>query len=88
MTSLNAAKLHNDSSKDMVFIDADHSEKAVIEDINAWWSKVKSKGWIGGHDYDYPGANFGVKKAVDTFARTNSLPLQVDVDYTWFLQKP
>jgi SAM-dependent methyltransferase len=50
-----------DSSIDFLFIDGDHSYKAVKEDIRLWLPKVKTGGIISGHDYDNP----DVKKAVD-----------------------
>jgi len=58
-----AAALVEDGSLDFVFIDADHSYEAVRRDIDAWRSKVKPGGWLGGHDYNrkFP----GVIRAVD-----------------------
>ena len=52
-----------DGSLDFVFIDADHSYEAVRRDIDAWRSKVRAGGWLGGHDYNrkFP----GVVRAVD-----------------------
>jgi hypothetical protein len=82
-----ASKDYEDNSLDMVFIDADHSYSGVKNDINLWFSKVKPGGYIGGHDYDYPGLDFGVKKAVDEFVLKHSLKLELDCDYTWFIKK-
>lgn len=63
MTTTDASAQVEDCSLDFVFIDADHSEAAVAEDIEAWKSKVKPGGWLGGHDYN---KKFdGVIKAVD-----------------------
>jgi predicted O-methyltransferase YrrM len=53
-----------DQSLDMVFIDADHSEAAVREDIEGWLPKVKPGGIIAGHDYGQPDIP-GVALAVD-----------------------
>jgi len=36
---------------DIVFIDADHSYVAVNSDINAWMPKVRSGGFLCGHDF-------------------------------------
>jgi predicted O-methyltransferase YrrM len=61
-----AADLVADSSLDFVFIDADHSEAAVADDIARWASKVRSGGWIGGHDYNakkFPGVVRAVRRA-------------------------
>lgn len=59
-----AADAVDDGSLDFVFIDADHSEKAVWGDIARWAPKVRPGGWVGGHDYD-PRKFPGVVKAVD-----------------------
>lgn len=48
-----AAKCFDDRSLDMVFIDADHSTKNVIEDISLWLPKVKPGGIIAGDDYEW-----------------------------------
>ena len=63
MTTRVASKLVPDGELDFVFIDADHSERSVTEDIFDWKPKVRQGGWLGGHDYSrkFP----GVMKAVD-----------------------
>ena len=64
--STTAARYVSSKSLDFVFIDAGHDFKSVVDDLRAWYPKVKSKGWLTGHDY-HPGR--GVKKAVDTYCR-------------------
>jgi len=54
----------DDGEFDFVFIDADHGYEAVKEDIKLWRPKVKTGGWLGGHDY-HPRKFPGVVKAVD-----------------------
>lgn len=49
-----------DGSLDFYFIDASHTYKNVVADILAWSLKIKSNGWMIGHDIDYP----SVEKAV------------------------
>jgi predicted O-methyltransferase YrrM len=64
MSTDEASLLFEDGHFDFVFIDADHSYQAVKSDIRHWASKVRSGGWLGGHDYrvdKFP----GVVKAVD-----------------------
>jgi predicted O-methyltransferase YrrM len=50
-TSVDIAATVPDRSLDFVYIDADHSKRAVLEDLRAWAPKVKSGGVISGHDY-------------------------------------
>ncbi len=49
-----AAMQIDDNSLDFVFIDADHSEGGVRRDIQGWLPKVKSTGWVLGHDINWP----------------------------------
>jgi len=63
LTSGEAAATYKDNSLDFVFIDANHVYEAVIDDLSAWFKKVKIGGFIGGHDYK----DEDVKKAVDQF---------------------
>lgn len=65
MSSVEAAKLYDDNSLFFVFIDGSHLYEAVREDIIAWLPKVKSGGFIGGHDIDQPEEFNGVRRAVD-----------------------
>ena len=60
--SIEASKLFEDDSLDIVFINADHSYDAVKADIEAWYPKVKNKGILAGHDY---GGWPDVTRAVD-----------------------
>lgn len=58
--SIDAAKEYPDRSLDFVFIDAAHDYENVKADIQAWLPKVKTGGWIGGHDYTW---NEGIRRA-------------------------
>lgn len=49
--SVDVAQTVSDGSLDFVYIDADHSYRAVLEDLRAWSPKVRSGGVISGHDY-------------------------------------
>lgn len=62
--STDGAKQVEDESCDIVYIDADHTYGAVRDDIAAWLPKVKTGGWIGGHDY-VNRRNWGVIRAVN-----------------------
>jgi len=84
--SVSVAATCDDDYFDFVFIDAEHSEAALTLDIAAWYPKVKSGGWLGGHDYEHPDFP-GVTKAVNTFAENINAAIEV-VDYScWFIEK-
>lgn len=64
LDSITASKLYKDNSLDFIFIDADHTYEAVLQDLIHWMPKLKPGGHIAGHDYfNDP----GVQKAVRTF---------------------
>lgn len=81
MESAKASNLFRDKFFDFVFIDANHAYGHVKQDICAWLPKIKSGGWIGGHDYKvYP----GVRKAVNEIFPADRIEL--GVDHTWFVK--
>lgn len=51
MKSIEAADTFKDESLDWVYIDARHDYNSVLEDMNAWWPKLKQGGMFSGHDY-------------------------------------
>jgi hypothetical protein len=57
----------------MIYIDGDHSYQGCKKDLEVAITKVKSGGWIMGHDYKmnmekaHRSYSFGVKQAVDEF---------------------
>lgn len=69
MTSIEASKQFEDNSVDVVFIDASHKYKDVLNDINHWYPKVKKGGKISGHDYvvGHKVSECGVIRAVHEF---------------------
>lgn len=57
---------------DWIYLDANHSYNFVQQDLNNWWAKLKSNGYLCGNAYvDSPIArnvlDFGVIPAVDDF---------------------
>jgi hypothetical protein len=62
-----------DNSLDWVYIDADHSYKACLADLAGWWPKVKSGGYVMGHDH-HQKREPGVVAAVAEFGRKMRLP--------------
>lgn len=79
---------------DFVFIDGNHKYEFVKKDLVAWWRHVKAGGWLLGHDYNLPCFEWGVKVAVDEFAKTKSLtvqefPSQKEGGFScWAIKKP
>lgn len=61
--TVDAAKYVADRSLDFVFIDADHSEEGCYADIIAWLPKLKSTGYILGHDINWPTVKAAVTRA-------------------------
>jgi predicted O-methyltransferase YrrM len=71
--SVEMAKRVEDGSLDFVFIDADHRYEFVVEDIKAWFPKVRSGGTLCGHDYGdprFPGVEKAVKEYFHTYGTT------------------
>ena len=57
-----AARFVENASLDFIFIDADHSEQAVKQDIFFWKPKLKRTGMLSGHDIDWPGVQSALEK--------------------------
>jgi hypothetical protein len=83
-----------DASLDFVYIDANHEYQAVVDDIHAWYPKVKPGGVLAGHDYldgMLPAGNFGVKSAVRAFECETGLVAHGTLDPhwpSWYVVKP
>jgi len=71
MTSMEAVKLVDDESLDMVFIDALHDYEHGMEDIAEWRKKVRSGGIIAGDDFStrFPGMCRAVEESLPGFSR-------------------
>jgi hypothetical protein len=50
-TSEKASEIFVDNSLDFAYIDANHAYDFVVQDIKMWYPKVKSGGYLLGHDY-------------------------------------
>ena len=50
---------------DFLIIDADHTYEGVKRDVEAWWPKVKTGGYVYFHDYIPLEENNGVKQAIE-----------------------
>jgi len=89
-----SAKLFPDDYFDFVYIDAGHSYDEVMSDMQIWWSKCKSGGIFGGHDYGTVNGE-QVKKAVDDFMKEKiisvpdpSIGMRVGEAMEWAFFKP
>eukprot|EP00961_Rhodomonas_salina_P156949 2112891-Rhodomonas_salina.3 len=51
MSTVDAAKLLMDASVDFIYVDARHDYCGVLEDIEAWWPKLRAGGVMAGHDF-------------------------------------
>jgi len=78
-----ASKLFPDEHFDLVYIDASHWYKDVINDINTWLPKIKNGGYLAGHDYI---EGIDVLYAVnDYFGKTHSITRYPDS--SWVIKK-
>jgi predicted O-methyltransferase YrrM len=76
--SSEVSSLFDDGYFDFIYIDGNHTYESVESDIKACITKIKSGGYIAGHDYDYP--LYSVKKVVD---KIFSSPDAVFSDTSW-----
>jgi hypothetical protein len=89
MTSAAAAGQVEPHSLDFVFIDAVHSRKCVLQDLELWEPKIRVGGLISGHDYGNPQTP-GVETAVYEFLDKYSIrpELNLELDFFWCFVKP
>lgn len=73
--SKSAAMLFQNDYFDWIYIDANHLQ--VVEDIKAWWDKVKVGGLFLGHDYTMVGDYITVKRDIDLFVKECDIELFV-----------
>ena len=78
LESVRAASLFADGRFDLVYLDGGHDKESVYNDIKAWRPKIKSGGWIAGHDFDV--TNPGVQQAVRELLGE---PQRVFDDFSW-----
>lgn len=50
-----------------VFVDAAHGTEFVQKDIDAWWPKIQPGGILGGHDWEAPSVQAGVRSRFTDF---------------------
>lgn len=73
---------------DFVYIDGNHAESFVREDIRAYWPLLRRGGVLGGHDYynGFQSEHDGVIAAVIEFAVDNGLKLKVELPDWWIVK--
>jgi hypothetical protein len=64
-------KAIEDDSLDCVYIDTTHEYEITRDELNLSYLKVKSGGWITGHDYNV----MEVQTAADSFCQLNGLQI-------------
>jgi hypothetical protein len=85
-----------DGSLDFVYIDSGpHTYEGNLREIREWWPKVRSGGFLGGHDWEIPELHAadvfpGVEKSVTDFfgGIPHTYGLQIFPDTSWVVRKP
>lgn len=88
--SIKALWLVENGLLDFVFIDGCHLYENVKQDVEAWSKKVRLGGLVSGHDYGGKGDRcgwFGVKKAIDEFAKEQGIEIAANDRYVWHYEK-
>lgn len=88
-TSVEAAAAMADESVDWVYIDGNHTYEFVLEDLRAWYPKVRWGGLVAGDDYDRPGAwwDDGVTRAVTEFVQAEPVVVEAIQNHQFMLRK-
>lgn len=73
---------------DFVYIDGNHQEEFVIQDIENYFPLVRPGGILGGHDFynGFQREHDGVVNSVVSFAVRNSLSLRSEMP-DWWIEK-
>jgi len=88
-SSPHAATQFLDGYFDFAYIDGSHRYRAVRNDINAWWPKVRIGGVLAGHDYNR-GRQCNVIPAVNEFISKNNCVLHLTLNDpypSWWILK-
>ena len=82
MSSVDACYTFPPASVDRVFLDGSHDGESVAADLEAWSTRLKPEGILGGHDYA-PKYD-GLRAAVDGFAARHRLEVARGPRDIWF----
>lgn len=80
-TSAEAVRDFKDNSLDFVYIDANHSHEAVLNDLEIWYPKVKKGGIFSGHDFQI------VQEAIILFCQKRNIKLLSQQNEDWWIRK-
>lgn len=69
--STDALKRFEDNSVDFVYLDGNHSDPYISQDINEWFKKIRPGGILAGHDYVRSAPARGRERVNDTKNATN-----------------
>lgn len=92
--SMAAVKRFKPGELDFVYIDADHSYKAALEDITEWAKKVRRGGIVAGDDYERNSSNdhYEVTRALFDYAEIAEISkifiYSYRRPYNWMFYKP
>ena len=87
-TSAEAAPRMPDAHFDIVYIDGDHSYKAVTEDLEAYWPKVSPGGIFAGDDFCYKFYRLDVCRAVTQWFAARNMEFKIVGEQVWWVRKP
>lgn len=85
--STEGAKLFKDDSIDIAFIDGDHTYEACLNDLEAWYPKIKAGGMVLGHDYWVDDGGNEVYRAAQEFSKRHRVPVGNPEGLRFFLFK-
>jgi hypothetical protein len=96
-TSDDATLLVSDNSLDFVYLDGNHMMQYVLNDLRNWFPKLKSGGYMFGHDVVCPGELNGgwgseIQPALSVFTSEHSLDFSLIPDgsspWSFAIRKP
>lgn len=75
--SVDISKQLADDHIDMIHIDAGHTYKDVMDDLNAWWPKLRKGGFFTGDDYCFCNTpnegDYGIVQALEDWVEENGI---------------
>ena len=81
ISSIDCSKEVRDNSIDLVYIDGNHTYEAILEDIKAWYPKIRTGGFLSGHDYYSERTRRAIRdNGFDTIDQSFS-------DHSWVIRK-